>query len=420
MPSNQNKGSLIAWALYDWATSASSAVIVTFIFAAYFVNSVAANKTEGVALWGMAIGLSGLAVAVGAPILGAMADQIGARKRWLAVFTCLCILCIALMWFVLPSPQYTLYALFLIGLTVAFTEYAYIFYNAMLPELAGPERIGRWSGWGWASGYAGGVVSLILCLLFFANDTGDWHGLDRSSSAHIRATFLFVAAWYALFSLPLFLFVPADPIKTHQPFFKIAWQGFKQLKQTLIDMRAYQNIYRFLIARMIFTDALITLFAFGGIYAATTFQMGEQEVIRFGIALNISGGIGACLFAFLDDSYGGKRMIIASLIGLIVAGSLALLAPTPAQFWFWGICIGLFIGPAQASSRSFLARVTPPELRHQMFGFFALSAKMTAFLGPLFISWVTYWTGSFRAGMSTIIVFLCIGLLGMLTVKNDK
>lgn len=411
--------SLLSWVLYDWANSAHAAIIQTFVYAAYFVGKVAPDKTEGVYLWGWATGFAGLLVAIGGPFLGALADRGGHRKGWLAVLSILCISSIALMWFVRPDPAYMHLGLILIVITIASSEFAYMFYNAMLPELSGPEEVGKWSGWGWASGYAGGMLSLIICLIFFINDGAFSLNLDRGESQEIRATFLFSAAWFAVFALPIFLYTPSVSKNLRYNLKGLVRDAFKQLRGTILQVQTYGDIYRFLIARMLYMDGLVTLFAFGGVYAAATFNMDTREVLLFGIALNITAGIGATIFAFFDDLYGGKSMIIISLSGLIIAGMMALAAQSAIQFWAWGMLVGVFVGPVQASSRSYLARVTPVSLRCQMFGFFALSAKVTAFLGPLLVSWITYATGSLRLGMISIIVLLIFGFLLMLTVKKD-
>ena len=393
---------LLSWASYDWANSAYSAIIETFVFATYFATSVAINSEIGASSWGLALGISGLFVALTGPILGSLADKGGHRKSWLAFFTTICIIAIAFMWFVKPSPDYTFLALSLIAVAAAASESATIFYNAMLPDLAPSNRIGRWSGWGWAFGYAGGMVSLILALLFFIQ--GD------SDSLQIRNTFLFCAFWYALFALPIFLFIPEKKGDSQFKLKSLISDAFAELLKTFRQIRSYKNIVRFLIGRMLYTDALITLFAFGGIYAATTYEMNAQKVLLFGIGLNITAGIGAILFAPLDDKFSAKSVIIGSLIGLLITGSATLLVSNETLFWIFGLSVGFFVGPAQASGRSYLARVAPPALRNQMFGFFALSAKATAFLGPLLVGALTLVSGSLRWGMAAILFLIGVGL----------
>jgi UMF1 family MFS transporter len=236
----------------------------------------------------------------------------------------------------------------------------------------------------------------------------------------VRASFVFAALWFGFFSIPFFLYIPSKSQSWGLPLKMVISHSFKQLWQTFLEMKNEKTIGRFLIGRMIYTDALITLFAFGGVYAMASFQMKENEVLLFGISLNISAGIGAGIFAMLDDRFGGKKMIIAALIGLILSGIWAISAINEIEFWVAGFILGLFVGPVQASSRSYFARMIPQEKRHEMFGFFALSAKATSFLGPLTVSGLTYLTDSIRIGMYTIIIYLVIGLLIILPIDRDK
>ena len=184
-------------------------------------------------------------------------------------------------------------------------------------------------------------------------------------------------------------------------------------------IRSYAPIMRFLIAYMLYANGLGTLFVFGGIYAAATFGMSQEMVLLFGIALNVTAGLGAFAFGWIDDRIGSKATILVSLVGLIVPGILVLLVDSAVLFWALGMVLGLFIGPAQAAGRSLMARVAPDELQNQMFGLFALSGKATAFVGPIVVGWVTYWSGSQRIGMSTIVVFFVLGFLLMLTVPAN-
>lgn len=408
---------LISWAFYDWANSAFAAVIQTFVFAAYFVNSVAPNQTVGSAAWGTITGISAFAVAVLSPFLGAIADQCGARKIWLACFTLICIIPTALMWYILPYPDYFWPALWCVGIGAIGAEGAYIFYNAMLPELAAPSQLGRWSGWGWGMGYAGGMAALILCLAAFVNGGTPWFSLDQTDAAPVRATFVLTAVWYALFSLPLFFFTPKSP-STGKDLGTAAIDGMHQLWQTLRNIRQYSTIVRFLIAKMLYIDGLATLFAFGGIYAATIFGMPQQEVLLFGIAMNVTAGLGAAVLAPLDDMIGSKKVILYCLIGLIIPGTLALLATTKLQFWTLGLLMCVFVGPVQSSSRALMARIAPAHMRREMFGFYMLSGKATAFFGPLMYGWVAYMTDSLRWGMSTIILLFILGGIIMLTLPK--
>lgn len=410
---------LISWALYDWANSAFAAVIQTFVFAAYFVNSIAVNDTVGSAQWGTVTGLSAFIVALISPVFGAVADQSGGRKIWLSLFTLLCIIPTALMWFLKPSHEYVWPALWCVGIAAVGSEGAYIFYNSMLPELAPPSQVGRWSGWGWGMGYAGGMAALLISLFVFVQSPWSWFAFDLSTAEPVRATFLLTAIWYAIFSLPLFIFAPRSP-PSNKPIMRAAVDGVKQLGSFLMEIRKYASIVRFLIAKMLYVDGLATLFAFGGIYAATIFGMSQAEVLQFGIAMNLTAGLGAACLAFLDDWFGSKKVILVSLVGLIIPGSLALVVTEKWEFWVLGLLMCVFVGPVQSSSRALMARVSPAHMRRQMFGFYMLSGKATAFFGPLLYGWVAYMTGSLRWGMSTIIVLFILGGLIVLTIPALK
>lgn len=407
------RGALVSWALYDWANSAYSAIISTFVFAAYFTRHVARNEIEGTAQWGYTIGAAGLLIAVAGPVLGAVADQAGRRKPWIALFTLMCIVPTALMWYVKPGPDFTVLALVLVGIATVGVETASVFYNAMLPDLAHPRFIGRWSGWGWGLGYAGGVACLIIALFVFIK--GDPLHLNHGAAEQVRATFVLVAVWYAVFALPLFAICP-DTMGTGKGARAAVADGLAQLAATVRHARRYKPIVRFLIARMLFIDGLATLFTFGGVYAAGTFDMSESQVLTFGLALNVTAGIGAVVFAWLDDRFGSKPTIQLALIGLIVAGTATLLVRSHAAFWALGLVLGVFVGPVQSASRSYMARTAPPELRTQMFGLLALSGKATAFVGPFLVGAVTDVSASQRAGMGVIIVLFAAGLGLMLRV----
>jgi UMF1 family MFS transporter len=233
-------------------------------------------------------------------------------------------------------------------------------------------------------------------------------GLDHGQAEDVRIAGPLVALWLAVFSLPLFLFTP-DRQSAGLPAAEAVRRGLAQLRRTFANLRRYRAIGRFLIARMIYTDGLNTLFAFGGIYAAGTFNMSTAGVIKFGILLNITAGLGALCFGWVDDWLGAKRTILISLVGLLACGAAAVLATAPLHFWIAGGLLGIFVGPAQAASRSLMARLAPAEVRTEMFGLYALTGKITAYIGPFLLGTVTYWTGSQRLGIATILGFFVVG-----------
>lgn len=412
-----DRRALFSWCLYDWANSAFPTVVTTFVFAAYFTQGVAPSPEEGTALWGRMAALSGLVIALVSPALGAIADQAGRRKPWIAAFSLLCIVFSALLWFVKPGPESILLALVAVGLGTIGNELGGVFYNAMLPDLAARSRYGRLSGWGWGLGYAGGLSCLVAALVLLVQADPPPFGLDKAAAEHVRATGPLAALWFAVFAVPLFLFTPDRPASA-LPMGRAVRQGLATLGATLRQIRRHRQVGWFLLARLFYTDGLNTLFAFGGIFAAGSFGMELTEVIQFGIAMNVAAGLGAAAFGWIDDRIGPKRTIMIALIGLIVFGGGLLLVDSKAAFWAFGLPLGLFVGPAQAASRSLMAHLAPVELRTEMFGLFALSGKITAFMGPAVLAWVTMAAHSQRAGMATILVFLSLGLVLLLRVRE--
>ena len=414
MTDELDKRALVSWCLYDWANSAFPTVIITFVFATYFTGSVALDKVTGTAYWGYTMSLSALAVAIVAPIFGAIADNSGRRKPWLGFFTALCILASCVLWFVEPDPSFALMALVTAGLANFAFEMGMVFYNAMLPGLARQCHLGRVSGWGWGLGYFGGLFCLALTLVGLVQPETPWFGLEKETAEHVRAAALLVAIWYAVFSVPLFLFTP-DRTARNISFLNAMKKGLAELRAIFTQMRQNSNMLRFLIARMIYTDGLNTLFAFGGIYAAGSFGMELNEIIIFAIGMNVTAGLGAAAFGWVDDWIGPKKVLMIALAGLTVLGTALLIVQTKTGFMTFGLPLGLFVGPAQAASRSMMARLAPPELITEMFGLYAFSGKATAFLGPALLGAVSSAFDSQRAGMATILIFLA---LGMFLLKN--
>jgi UMF1 family MFS transporter len=407
-----------AWCFYDWANSAFPTVVITFVFSNYFARALADSPEAATADWGMTISLSGLAVALSAPGLGAIADLSGRRKPWLAVFTGLCVLTAAALWTAEPAPAFALRALILVALANFAFEMTQVFYNAMLPDVAPPRMIGRVSGWGWGLGYAGGLTSLVLCLVLLVRPEPPLFGLDPGTAEPVRATVLLAALWYLVFALPLFLLTPDRPA-SGLPLGQATVRGFAVLIRTLRGLKNYGNLARFLVARMIYTDGLNTLFVFGGVYAAGSFGMDTEGILLFAILLNVTAGLGAAAFGWIDDWIGARPTILIAVAALTVLGALILLVQT--QFWFYvvGATLGVFVGPAQSASRSLMARLAPAELRTEMFGLYAFSGKATAFAGPALVGWITVLSGSQRLGMAIILLFFLAGWLLLLSVREE-
>jgi len=401
---------LVSWLLYDFASNAYAAIVLTFLFAPYFTQRIAADETSGQIYWGLMLGAAGILVGIGGPLIGATADQSGRRKPALLGFTLLAIVAVGLLWFIQPSVDYFWWALLVVAVGELGVEYAGVLYNAMLPTLVPRQRVGRWSGWGWTAGYLGGLLCLVLALLLFIREPAVIE-LDRESAEHVRAAFPLAAIWFLVFASGLILFTPDTP-STGKPLTEAFRDGLRQIADSARNVRRYANIVKFLIARLIYIDGLATLFMFGGVYAAAEFEMDAGQILLFGIVLNVAAGIGAMAFSWIDDWIGGRATILISLVGLIVPAVLILLVTSETWFWVLAMVIGLFVGPVQAASRSFLSRIAPPSLRNQMFGLYAFSGKV-AFFCPLLVAALTFLTGSLRVGMTAIILFFVIGLLLM-------
>jgi UMF1 family MFS transporter len=294
-----------------------------------------------------------------------------------------------------------------------------VFYDAMLRSIAPPGFIGRMSGWGWALGYGGGLASLVLALVSLVNADPPPFGLARESYEHVRATSVLAAVWFGLFAIPLFLFTPDRP-PTGRSVRDAVQMGLRSLLTTMRQLLANRTIARFLLAHMFYTNGLNTLFAFGGIYAAGTFQMSFTEVLTFGIALNVTAGLGAAGFAWVDDLIGSKKTVLIALAALSVLGLALVLVEARSVFFVLGSLLGIFVGPAQAAGRALMARLAPKELETEAFGLYELAGKVTVFLGPLLLGFATDLFRSQRAGMSTILLFLVAGIIILLPLREPR
>lgn len=407
------------WAFYDFANSAFTTLIVTFIYATYFTQAIATNETDGISQWALAVTITGVVVAVLSPYLGALADQGGLRRKFLMLTTAVCAAGSALLFF--PTEGQVVFALVVFTISNIAFELAHVFYNAYLPDLAPPSKIGRVSGYGWGAGYMGGLLCLVIALFGFVQAETPILGFSTEAGEHIRATNLLVAVWVGVFALPIFLWVPDTRAGSLPALGTLIRDTNAQLLGTLRSITGqYRQVLRFLIARLIYNDGLITVFAFGGIYAATTFGFSTEEVIIFGIALNVTAGLGAFVFGHVDDWLGGRRTIILSIVGLLVFGAFAV--TTTSVFWFWVVALsaGLLAGPNQAASRSLLGRFVPPNKLNEFYGFYAFSGKFTSFLGPAILGLVVHLTASQRWGLATVLIFFAVGLILLVRVDEQK
>ena len=404
------KTTLISWSLYDFGQSAYSTIIQTFLFATYFTSQIAPTDEIGATLWGFTVSISSLAVAITAPFLGAIADYAGHQKKWVAFFSLTCIIPTALLWFIIPGQDLVLPALILVGVSAFGSESAFIFYNATLSKIAPRSMIGKWSGYGWGLGYLGGMLSMIvsLAVIYFLGEVEN--GYEEASTRPTRFAFLIAALWYLIFSIPFFLNIPT--VEGRVKGYRLAIScGLSQLKKTFLHFRHHSSIPLFLISRVFYTDALLTLFMFSGIFASTYFGFEAWQILLLGISLNVSAGIGAFFFGPLDDRLGSRRVLVISIISLFICLTFILVIHSLMAFLFFAQISAIFIGPIQSASRSWLAKTAPKEWQNELFGLFTFAGKATSFFAPLLVSWLTALSGSLRVGMSIILPFLAIGYI---------
>ena len=427
---NNYKRTIFSWSIYDFANQPFTTITVTFIYSTFFTSTIFLGSEElGIAAWGKAITISSLIIAFLSPIMGAVADRGGYRKLFLIFWTWICIIFSFMLYFPQPGDVFNALLFFCIA-NIGF-EMGGVFLNAYLPEIAPKNKIGRISGYGWSFGYIGGLIALGACFLLFVvpeNPINPLTGnvLDKSSYQHIRIINVFIAIWFAIFSLPTFLFVNSRE-RIRKLSNNIISNSFKEIKNTFNQIRNYKQIIRFLLARVVYNDAIITVIAFGGPYAYTQFGFDMDtngKLMIFGIVLNVFAGTGAFLFGFLDDYLGGKKTIQITNFGFIVALLIAFFAPVleNGEFYFWiaGGLIGIFMGPNQAASRSLMGRLIPDNKENEFYGFFAFSGKATAFLGPLLFTVVVTLTGDIRLSLLMLAVLFFIGMLMLSSVDTDS
>lgn len=430
-PNGYDKRSVFAWALYDFANSSYHSLVLTFIFSTFFAEQIAPNRIIGTAMWSRGVTVSAFIVAVLSPLMGALADAGGYRKRILFSLTWGAALGTAALYTASPGQplfevNFWLFsldanlAIIIFVITNIMMELAVVFYNSFLPDIAPSDKIGRISGYGWGFGYVGGLLAMLIAMVGFVEPETPWFGISKEASEHIRATNILVAVWFLVFSTPLFLWVKESRPGSKIGLLAATGTTFRQLASTFKEIRQYREIVRFLLARIFYNDGLITIFAFGGIYAKGTFGFEFKEILWFGIVLNITAGIGAAAFGFLDDRIGGKQTIQITNIGFMIASLAAVLAPDKQIFWLAGIVVGIFSGPNQAASRSLLGRFVPKKMENEFYGFYAFSGKATAFLGPLTLGILTEVFESQRAGMVVVVILFLLGAIILSTVDEEK
>jgi UMF1 family MFS transporter len=412
-PSNVRRREIFSWCMYDFANSAFTTLIVTFIFGTYFVKAIASDEVTGTVMWTRAVNVSAIIVAVTMPVLGAVADFSRRKKRFLILATLQTLVFTTLLFFMRPGMALIAAVVFVLA-NVAY-EGGQAFYNAFLPEISTPKNMGRISGYGWSLGYLGGLLALGIAL---GMTQGGW--LPSEGDLAVRATSLLVVAWFGIFSIPTFVFLRERGVARPVEPGTYVREGFRRVADTLRHLRRYREAAKALLARLVYNDGLVTIFALGGIYAATVFGFSFEGVILLGIVLNVAAGAGAFAFGFVNDAIGGKRTIAITLVVLAACTLIGAMAETRTGFWLAAIGIGLMVGPNQSASRSLIGVMTPAERHGEFFGFFAFSGKLASVAGPFVYGTVVASTGNPRLAMFAIVGFFLVGFLILMAVDEER
>ena len=452
------KSRVRAWALWDWGSAAFNAVVTTFVFSTYLASNLFIDKAvldgamapeeqadgtivnvldpenpiykaaqaENASLIGVALLIAGVLIALLAPVMGQRSDGSGRRKFWLGINTGLVVLAMAAMVFVDGTPSYLILGATLLAVGNVFFEFASVNYNAMLVQVSTRDNVGRISGFGWGLGYIGGIVLLLILLVFFIQSFGTdgqtgLLGVTTDGGLNIRLAVLASAVWFALFALPLLFKVPE--IEARERANRVSFfASYAQLWRTIVSLaKKSPQVLMFLLASAVFRDGLAGVFTFGAIIGMQVFGFSSSEVLYFAVAANLVAGIGTFVGGWLDDKLGAKNIILGSLVGLVVAGTAVLFVPN-AQIWFWifGLLLCLFVGPVQSASRSFLSRITPHGREGEIFGLYATTGRAVSFLAPGLFALFVSATGDTRYGILGIVLVLLAGLILMLPVKAKQ
>lgn len=422
-PAGRSK--VVAWALWDCGSTGLNAIVVTFVFSVYLTGTVGHGLSGGASpasQLGRALAIAGVTVAVLAPLTGVLVQAPHRRRVALTTLTGLAVLSTAATSLIRADPGYLVAGLALLAFTAACSDLASVPYNAMLRQLSTPETSGRISGLGWAAGYVGSVVLLMLVYIGFIGGSGPTRGLfgvEVADGHNVRAAMLLTAAWFAVFALPLLLtartFAPAaepdGPPVTLLGGYRRLWTDLRT------EWRRDRNLVYYLLVSAVFRDGLAGVFAFGAVLGVGVYGISQSDVLIFGVVASTVAAVGAVVGGHLDDRVGGKPVIVGSLASMIVVGIALLSLSGPVAFWVCGLLLCLFVGPTQSAARTLLLQMAGHGKEGVAFGLYTMTGRAVAFLAPwLFFLFVDLFHAD-RAGLIGICVVLAAGLAGMLAVR---
>ena len=394
---------IFSWCLFDFANSSYSAVISAVIFPVYYTTHIAGNASgQGDVWWGRAIAASMVLVAVSSPLLGGIADFAKIRKKLLSLYTVLCIASVASL--SLLHKGMVVEGFILIVLANVGMEGGLVFYNSYLPEIAGPAYRGRVSAWGFGIGYAGSIASLTLALYLVNN------GL-------VHLTWIMVALFFGVFSLPAFLFLPPDG-REKRGLFAAATDGLRHTARTFRKIWESREQRKFLVAYLIYADGVNTVIVFSSIFAATTLHFSPKELILVYLIVQFTALAGAFLMARPTDYWGPKKVASLALCLWVSVSVAAFFVMGKAQFFVVACIAGLGLGTVQAASRAFYAQFIPRGQESEYFGVYSLMGKSSAIAGPLVFGYLSSTFGSQRPAVLSVALFFLIGLAILRTVRG--
>jgi UMF1 family MFS transporter len=419
---------VVAWALWDCGSTGLNAIVATFVFAVYLTSSVGVGISGGTtpASWlGRAAAIAGLTVALLAPAVGVWVESPHRRRVALSVLTALAVALTCGMFFIHDRPGYLWAGLVLMGATAACGDLASVPYNAMLRQLSTPQTAGRISGLGWAAGYVGSVLLLLVVYSGFISGKGSGpdatRGLFRAplhDGLYVREAMLVAAAWLAIFALPL-LFVAhrlPESAEVHEPTSMLG--GYRRLwTEVSAEWRRDRNLVYFLFASALFRDGLAAIFAFGAVLGVNVYGISQGDVLIFGVVASVVAAVGAVLGGFVDHRIGSKPVIVGSLAAIVVLGITLMLLSGSVAFWICGLLLCMFIGPSQSSSRALLLQMAKHGREGVAFGLYTMTGRAVAFVAPWLFSVFVDIFGAVRAGLGGISLVLIAGLLAMLAVR---
>jgi UMF1 family MFS transporter len=398
-----NRKQVISWCLFDFANSSYSAVIAAVVFQVYYINVIVGNEGgKGDLWWGRAISLSMLVVSISSPFLGGIADYAGSRKQLLAVYTFTCVAAIAC--FTLLAPGAAFLGFILIALANIGMEGGLVFYNSFLPRIAPVEYQGRVSGWGFTIGYAGSIAALLIAL-------------PLAKTGRFDLIWLMVAVFFAVFSLPAFLYLPKDT-RTGVMASQAGIRGFRSAVTTLREIWSRKEPRKFLLSYLIYEDGVNTVIVFSSSLAATTFAFSQGELIGLYVVVQVTALVGAFLLSKPTDTCGPKKVVTISLLVWSLVAISAFFVQSKAQFWAVACTAGLGLGSVQAGTRAFFTQFIPESKEAEYFGVFSLVGKSSAVIGPLVFGQVSVAFGSQRPAILSIAAFFIIGLILLRRVQG--